>query len=377
MSSLTPRIDVLEKNYIINGNFGFWQRTSAAKFFGAEVTYHADRFAWAAGTITGQVKSESLASSNYSNSSILPKNCGVMQRYEVTTAQASLSAGSTAGPWYKVEGYDFAHLLQNGGLERGISLSFYVASSVTGTYAIELANSDFSNRIFKTYSISSSGSWSRITLSLTAAEVAYGIASGNWNYLNNTGLLIRFWLASGSSSFGVNQDVWNGSSANVPSSHANFLSAVNNTWGITGIMLYAGTKENKFITRGTREEETKLCQRYFEKSYNIDTNVATNTSEGMLVLTTSGDASGYHAFTLDFKVAKRSLPTIAVYRAEGDLGSWKALASNEAANAYAFNGFASVTIGNSGHNSAYLYTYSYSSYLNGFIYGHFTADAEL
>ena len=39
--SLTPRLDRLDKNYIINGNFDFWQRGTSTSTSGV---YLADRF---------------------------------------------------------------------------------------------------------------------------------------------------------------------------------------------------------------------------------------------------------------------------------------------------------------------------------------------
>lgn len=113
---LVKEIKDSKKNYIINSNFTFWQRTTALQTYGAQQTYHADRFQWAAGTITGAVRSEKLAVTNFSNSSIIPRSCVFMQRYEVGTAQPSLGAGATAGPWYKMEGFDFQELLEQGGL---------------------------------------------------------------------------------------------------------------------------------------------------------------------------------------------------------------------------------------------------------------------
>lgn len=95
--ALIKEIKDAKKNYVLNGNFNLWQRTSALQTFGGQVTYHADRFAWAAGTITGTVKSEQMSKGVYSNSGILPGSIDNLQRYEVQTAQPSLGAIATAG----------------------------------------------------------------------------------------------------------------------------------------------------------------------------------------------------------------------------------------------------------------------------------------
>lgn len=317
---LVKEITSIKKNYILNSNFALWQRTTANQTFGGVQQYHADRFQWAAGTITGQVTSSKSSKTDYSNSAIVPAVCDDIQKYTVSTAQAVLSAGSTAGPWYKLEGSDLEDLLHNGGIARGINLSFYVASSVTGTYTIEFANSAINNRYFTTYTIDVANTWQRISINLTPSELVTGTSSGTWNFADGIGLYIRFWLAAGTSAQGVIQNQWIGSAAGVPASQANLLSTLSNTWGITGIMLCAGNITPDFVTRGESfGDELRLCQRYYEKTYDVNVNPGTVTQNGQQLakLAAAVGASGALGRTADFKVTKRSTPSVLFYSPSG------------------------------------------------------------
>lgn len=370
-----PRVLIKEikdskKNYIINGNFDLWQRTSAFQLFGPQITYHADRFAWAAGTITGVVKSEKLAVTNYSNSTIIPRSCVSMQRYEVSTAQPSLGAGATAGPWYKMEGYDFNEILEQGGLSSGITLSFYVASTVTGTYTIELFNSGTNNRYFKTYTITGAGAWQRVSLHITAAELATGTGSGTWNYTTGTGLAIRFWLASGTTSQGAVQNSWTGSTPNVPAAQVNFLNTLSSNWGITGLSVTIGNVVPDFKIRGESfSEEVNLAQRYYQKSYDLNIPVGSITGAGVVNFASANPNPGGTVMYFYYKTrARASTPSVVIY---SNLNGAANFMQNASAGTNLAAGPSTISeSGAAGSNGALG--------LSGNVYQfHWTADAEL
>jgi hypothetical protein len=368
---LVKEIPSIKKNYILNSNFSLWQRSTANQVFGASISYHADRFSWAAGTITGQVTSEKRAKTDYSNSTIIPAVCDDIQRYTVSTAQAVLSAGSTAGPWYKLEGSDLEDLLHNGGIQRGINLSFYVASSVTGTYTIEFINSGLDNRYYTTYTINTANTWQRVSINLTASELITGTSSGTWNYANGIGLYIRFWLACGTSAQGGTQNQWTGSTPNVSPAQVNLLSTLSNTWGITGIMLTDGNVAPTFVTRGESfADELRLCQRYYEKSYNVDINPGTNTFAGCFLgyLPSAITAGSAWSTNVPFKVPKRDTPSVLTYSIGGSVQTTSIGGTplNTITSRTGTTGF--TPINNTGSSQGSLGIS---------IEGHFIADAEL
>jgi hypothetical protein len=322
--TLIKEIKDSKKNYLINGNFNLWQRGAAnVTGLGSVQTYHADRFQWAAGTITGQVTSSKTSVTTYANNTSLPRTCSFMQQYTVTTAQPALSAGSTAGPWLKIEGYDVNEILEQGGLTNGITLSFYVASSVTGTYTVQFASGGLDNFYFKTYTINTANTWQRVSMYLTGAELLTGISSGTWNYANGIGMYIRFWIASGTGAQGANQNLWTGATSNVSTSQANVLSTLNNTWGITGLMLTLGNVVPDFKIRGNSiDHEISMCQRYYAKTQNLD--LAPNALNGGLGTVSTGTAAGQDRMTWVFSTRMRVAPTITLYNpTTGATGTWR------------------------------------------------------
>lgn len=359
-----------KKNYILNGNFELWQRGFGnVTGLGSVQQYHADRFQWAAGTITAQVTSFRAPVATYANYTSLPRTCNYMQQYSVTTAQPSLSAGSTAGPWIKVEGYDIQDMLEQGALSSGFILSFYVASSVTGTYTLQFSNGSFNNNYFTTYTINSANTWQRVSIQLTAAEVLTGISSGTWNYTNGIGMYLRFWLASGTGAHGVNQNVWTSSTNNIPAAQVNFLSTLSNSWGITGIMLNVGNTLPDFRMRGeSQADELGLCQRYYEKTYNIDTQPASITAVG-IIYGFNAENSGTSNPTINhhYKVRKRANPTTTYYNSvTGAVGTWRA------------SGGADLTVSqlvNSENGASLQFTTPLAA--GNAIAGHLVSDAEL
>ena len=356
------------QNYAINGNFAIWQRTTAAQTYGAQIAYHADRFAWAAGTITGTVKSEMIAVTNFSNSSILPKSCGFMQRYEVQTAQSSLSANSTAGPWYKVEGFDLARMIDAGAKTSGINISFYVGAPA-GTYTVELTNGSTDNRYFTTYVVSSGSTWQHVSLNISGADFTTGLGSGTWAYNNTTGLLIRFWLAAGTTSQGGSQNTWTGSTPNVPAGQFNLLGTTLNQWGITGLMISVGNTTPVFVGRGLSfDQEVQLCRRYYTSSYQVNEAAGTATTRGQFTCTwLSGNRPKSNIF---FKNTMRAVPTVTIYNVvTGATGSMRGETGTDVT--------AGVDSADIGTESFSVYQATLSGTNAAGAYGNYTADAEL
>ena len=358
-----------EKNFWINSDFELWQRGSGPLTFGSIIQYHADRFAYASGTVTGTVKSEKIVKSNYSNSSSLPISITYMQRYEVQTAQPSLSAGSTAGPWYKVEGFDWLRMLQEGAYTRGFTLSFYVGATVGGTYTIELFNSGIDNRYFTTYTVVGGTTWQRVSIHVPAAAVQAGIASGSWNYTNGVGLGIRFWLAAGTTSHGGTQNAWTGATANVPATQVNVLATSLNTWGITGVMLNIGNIVADYRKRSNSwGEEIQLARRYYTSSWQIGENPGLATTRGQFTcIWLSGNRPKTNVY---FKNSMRGVPTITIYNVvTGATGSLRGETGTDVT--------AGVDAADIGTESFSVYQATLSSTNAAGAYGNYTADAEI
>jgi hypothetical protein len=86
---------------------------------------------------------------------------------------------------------------------------------------------------------------------------------------------------------------------------ANATGAANEFYEITGIMLNEGPVAAQFtLHAGNHASELAACQRYFEKSYDVDTAPGTATNEGCYVGTNIG--SGVFRAKIQYKVTKRT-----------------------------------------------------------------------
>jgi hypothetical protein len=65
-----------------------------------------------------------------------------------------------------------------------------------------------------------------------------------------------------------------------------------------------------------------MCQRYYEKSYNLTTAPGSATSVGVFGGTLSTDGGTNVVGHIAFSVAKRTAPTITAYDGNGVVGNW-------------------------------------------------------
>lgn len=110
--------------------------------------------------------------------------------------------------------------------------------------------------------------------------------------------------------------------------------------------------------------ELSLCQRYYEKSYNIDEDPGTNGANGRIMY----DAASASIYTVSnsFKVTKRSVPSVTIYDTVGNVNSVTTT----------FGNAKPVTIPLLNQNNISVTPANISDRGN-FIQYHYTADAEL
>jgi len=180
------------------------------------------------------------------------------------------------------------------------TLSFYVRSSVTGTYCISSANDANTRSFVGEYTISSANTWEYKTI------VIPGDTTGTWP---STGSVrhsfLQFDLGAGSNFDGTNGS-WVSGNKRKTSGSVNFVSqVVGSTFMVTGVQLELGTKATDFEHR-SYGEELALCQRYFYRHATFTNGVG----RGI------GNANRYTSPTafgvVHFPVTMRTLPTLDV-----------------------------------------------------------------
>ncbi len=136
------------------------------------------------------------------------------------------------------------------------------------------------------------------------------------------------------------------------------------TLDISKVQLVRGTGATPFLPRPF-DVEIALCQRYYEKSYNLGTAIGSNTDTG----TKGGIAYSTVAVGSPFLWAakKRSDPTVTLYSKTGTSGVWTVPGGTNTAAASA----------SSPGENGFLVVVSSGLSVGGLVYGHWVADARL
>ena len=234
------------RNKIINGAMQIDQRAN-----GATTTVTADTY-----VTCDRWKTWSSASSKFSiaQSSTAPAG------FNYSLLATSLSAYTVAAGDYflisqQIEGYNFAEMAWGTSSAKTVTLSFWVRSSLTGTFTGGFENSAADRSYPFTYTISAANTWEQKTITVA------GDTTGTWVTNNGVGVYVWFGLGVGSTRQGT-PNVWQ--SGNYPAGVAGATSVVGTngaTFYITGVQLEKGTSATPFEYRNY-QQELAMCQRY-------------------------------------------------------------------------------------------------------------------
>jgi hypothetical protein len=235
-------------NRIINGDMRIDQRNAGASVNLANSPYPVDRFQVSVTTAlfsgTGTMGQSTVAPVGFSNSLLWTQTTGV-------TPSAAQLATFTQG----VEGNNIADLGFGTADAKQVTLSFWVRSSVTGTYCVGLRNTDLDRSYIAEYSVSAANTWEYKTITIS------GDTSGTWATDNQRGVAVTFDLGSGSDS-STTAGSWAAGNFRNTANQVSFVGNSGATFYITGVQLEKGSTATSFDYRpyGT---ELALCQRYF------------------------------------------------------------------------------------------------------------------
>ena len=241
------------KNRIINGAMVISQRngttvttiTNGADFFGPDRwKYYRD----VGGTFTTTQSSTAPAGYVYSM---------------LTTASTGASPSAAQLNFFQqiVEGLNITDLGWGTANAQTVTLSFWVRSSITGTYTIGISNDGLNRAYVATYTISSANTWEQKTITIP------GDTSGTWLTTNGSGIRVYWDLGSGSN-YNLTAGTWGGTWGLRTSGSTTWGATTGATFYLTGVQLEVGSSATQFEWRpyGT---ELALCQRYFQKVTDI------------------------------------------------------------------------------------------------------------
>jgi len=246
------------KNLIINGDMSIAQRGTSTSSVSGNGYFASDRFK----NIIG-----SLGTWTVSQSTDVPTGQGFATslKMDCTTADASPSASDNNMVAQIIEGQN-AQLLKKGTSNaESVTLSFWVKSNKTGTYICELYDVDNTRQISQAYTISSSNTWEKKTLSYV------GDTTGTLDNDNGASLQLNFFLATGSDrSSGTLSTTWTSvTNANRAVGQVNLADSTSNEWYVTGVQLEVGEFDSTTIPSFPFESyasNLQKCKRYFQYS---------------------------------------------------------------------------------------------------------------
>jgi hypothetical protein len=238
------------KNRIINGAMVIDQRNAGASVTNnsSDALYPVDRF-----FIYGNVSSKFTAQQNAG--SVTPP-AGFTNYVGITSLSSySVGASDTNTLGQPIEGFNTADLNWGTANAKTVTVSFWVQSSLTGTFGGSLLNSAQNRSYPFSYTISSANTWEQKSVTIA------GDTSGTWvGATNGVGIRVVFGLGVGSTYSGT-AGAWSSSLYYAPTGATSVVGTSGATFYITGVQLEVGSTATSFDYRsyGT---ELQLCQRY-------------------------------------------------------------------------------------------------------------------
>jgi hypothetical protein len=337
------------KNRIINGAMVIDQRNAGAAINPAtNNAYCVDRW---------------LTNTNVASKYSVQQNAGSVTPptgftyYLGATSLSAYSVGSSDSfaLVQKIEGYNFADLDFGKATAKTVTISFWVRSSLTGTFGGSLTNGAIDRSYPFTYTVSSANTWEQKSVTIA------GDTSGTWLTTNGIGAWLWFGLGMGSTLSGT-AGAWAGAEYRSATGATSVVGTNGATFYITGVQLEKGSTATSFDYRpyGT---ELQLCQRYYHKPNFSDT--SSNVTPYVL-LQCSGSTQLLGPYMLP--VTMRSTPTltysglIATTANNGNAGSLTSL-TLDSASTQSFRLIAGVASGLVAGNASFIQRVTTSDFM--------------
>jgi hypothetical protein len=240
------------KNRIINGAMVIDQRNAGASLTITSSGYPVDRFIAygeaADGVFTAQ--QTTTAPVGFANST----------KITVTTADSSIGATQRYLFGQRVEGCNIADMNFGSANAKTFTFSFWVNSSVTGTFGGAFQNTGSVRSYPFTYTISAANTWEQKTITVA------GDTSGTWDTTNGTGIQFWFSIGAGSTYLGT-PNSWATANYLGASGQTNLIATNGATFYITGVQLEVGSSATGF-EYVNYQTSLANCQRYYYKFLN-------------------------------------------------------------------------------------------------------------
>ena len=237
-----------------------------------------------------------------------------------------------------IEGFNFADCNWGTANAKTVTLSFWVRSSLTGTFGGSLNNAAYSRSYPFSYTINTANTWEYKTITIA------GDTTGTWiGATNGVGLNVLINLGAGST-FSGPANTWASAVYVAPTGATSVVGTNGATFYLTGVQLEVGTQATTFTTAGgSYGAELALCQRYLPSLAN---NATGSGASAQFVGMANAAVNGF--FIVNFPVNARVAPTGATV-----INPTAFQGLNAAGNAW--NSFTGIAFSSAGTNSANMY----------------------
>jgi hypothetical protein len=235
------------KNRLINGAMVIDQRNAGASVTPTNGGYTLDRWA----TSLSQASKFTVQQ----NAGSVTPPAGFINYLGATSSSAyTVGASDYFNVQQVIEGYNIADLAWGTANAKTITISFWVYSSLTGTFGGGLKNSGGTRSYPFTYSIPVANTWTQISITIA------GDTAGTWVTNNGAGIIVQFGLGVGSTYSGT-AGSWSANNYLSATGAVSVVGTSGATFYITGVQLEVGTSATGFEYR-QYGQELALCQRY-------------------------------------------------------------------------------------------------------------------
>jgi hypothetical protein len=273
------------RNRIINGNMVIDQRNAGASVTPTSTpTYTLDRWEL-------NLSQASKLSVQQNAGSVTPP-AGYTKYLGLTSLSAyAVSSTDNFRLDQPIEGFNLADLGWGTASAATITVSFWVRSSLTGSFGFQLNNNAGTRSYPTTYTISAANTWEYKTITIA------GDTTGTWETGNLVGVRVGFQLGYGSSLSGTGGS-WNAGSPSAVTGATSLVGTSGATFYVTGVQLEVGSSATPYEMQ-IYSDQLAQCQRYYY--------VGTNAAYGY----PSPNSGGYaYVQRYDYKVTMRTSATV-------------------------------------------------------------------
>jgi len=233
-----------KRNRIINGNMLIDQRNAGASVTANDGVFPVDRFKFSMTQSSKGTGQQSTTAPTGFISSLL----------FTSSAATSVGASDQFAIVQNIEGLNVADLGWGSASALSVTLSFWVRSSLTGTFGGALQNSAANRSYPFSYTISAANTWEQKSVTIA------GDTSGTWLTTNGIGLRVFLSLGMGSTYSGTS-GAWAATNYQSTTGAVSVVGTSGATFYVTGTQLEVGTKATPYEMQ-IYSDQLAQCQRY-------------------------------------------------------------------------------------------------------------------